>query len=50
MVERDFTKQCIEDMAKKNLFATMLYIIRAPKNQQKTLRKWALKAAGIKER
>lgn len=49
-MSEDFVKGCIEDMARKDLFGTMLYILRAPPNQQRTLRKWALEAVGIKER
>lgn len=49
-VEKSFDRQCIECMARKDLFATMLFIMKAPKHQQRTLKKWALEAIGIKER
>jgi len=49
-VGKSFDRQCIEEMARKDLFATMLFIMKAPKNQRATMKKWALGAIGIKER
>jgi len=49
-MNKSFDRQCIEDMARKDLFATMLFIMQAPQHQQQTLKKWALQAVGIKTR